>query len=164
MDKAAVALFALLNGDDVHATFIELYSHYPYPTFSHLYLFCFVILFITAILNIFIFIIEDAYRAAKDYINAEAERHSRQFKANESGDSQLLGIQEFDLPTLFDILDDVSSSMSQERAHKLMERTLKKNIIACVLFSLNMLKANHTYVLIIIIVVLLWEFHPTLVT
>jgi len=61
-----VSLFALLNGDDVHATFDDLEAQYPYTLFAQLYLFTFVIFFITAILNIFIFIIEDSYHAAKD--------------------------------------------------------------------------------------------------
>jgi hypothetical protein len=38
---------------------------YPYPAIAQIYLFTFIALFITAILNIFIFIIEDSFRAAR---------------------------------------------------------------------------------------------------
>jgi len=65
MDSTAVTLFALLNGDDIHNTFLHLEDVYPYLFFSRLYLFTFVLLFITAVLNVFIFIIEDSYHLAK---------------------------------------------------------------------------------------------------
>jgi mucolipin 3 len=76
LDQSAISLFALLNGDDVHATFLDLGPRFPYKVFTNLYLFTFCMLFITAILNIFIFIIEDSYHAAKDFISNEADRHS----------------------------------------------------------------------------------------
>jgi hypothetical protein len=47
------------------AAFQQLNENYPYPIVSTIYLYSFVALFITAILNIFIFIIEDSYHAAK---------------------------------------------------------------------------------------------------
>lgn len=77
LTASAISLFALLNGDDVHATFLDLGPRFPYALFTNLYLFTFCMLFITAILNIFIFIIEDSYHAAKDFISNEADRHSR---------------------------------------------------------------------------------------
>jgi len=46
-------------------TFEQLNENYPYPIVPTIYLYSFIALFITAILNIFIFIIEDSYHAAK---------------------------------------------------------------------------------------------------
>eukprot|EP01130_Rhizamoeba_saxonica_P016166 TRINITY_DN7417_c0_g1_i3.p1 TRINITY_DN7417_c0_g1~~TRINITY_DN7417_c0_g1_i3.p1 ORF type:complete len:493 (+),score=59.90 TRINITY_DN7417_c0_g1_i3:36-1481(+) len=63
-DETGVTLFSLLNGDDIHATFSDL-NNYPYPLFGRLYLYTFISLFITVVLNIFIFIIETAYDLAK---------------------------------------------------------------------------------------------------
>ena len=61
-----VTLFSLLNGDDIYATFMEIEDgQYPLTFVSRIYLFCFVTLFITSVLNVFIFIIEDSYRTAK---------------------------------------------------------------------------------------------------
>jgi len=65
LTNTLITLFALLNGDDIHATFNVLNDFYPFPVFAQIYLYSFVVLFITAILNIFIFIIEDAYHAGK---------------------------------------------------------------------------------------------------
>jgi hypothetical protein len=47
------------------AAFEQLNENYPYPIVPTIYLYSFIALFITAILNIFIFIIEDSYHAAK---------------------------------------------------------------------------------------------------
>lgn len=64
-DRTCVTLFALLNGDSILTIFDDLAAKYPYPLLTRVYLFVFVVLFITAILNTFIFIIEDAYHSAK---------------------------------------------------------------------------------------------------
>ncbi|KAL6061657.1 Mucolipin-2 [Balamuthia mandrillaris] len=63
--STGVTLFSLLNGDEIRSTFEELGVTYPIRTLPTIYLYVFVGLFITAILNIFIFIIEDSYHAAK---------------------------------------------------------------------------------------------------
>lgn len=107
LDKSAISLFALLNGDDIHATFGRIQAYYPYPIVGEAYLFIFIIMFITLVLNIFLFIIEDAYHAAKDFINTKAERHSRlhRRKAEISQSKPLLGDIDFDLPILFDIIE-----------------------------------------------------------
>jgi len=61
-----VTLFALLNGDDIHGVFQDLDSAYPYaPWVSRFYLFVFTLFWINAILNVFIFIIEDSFHLAK---------------------------------------------------------------------------------------------------
>lgn len=65
VDTAAVSLFALILGDDVHATFDELTASYPYLWLSRIFLYVYCILAITAVLNVCIFLIEDAYHAAK---------------------------------------------------------------------------------------------------
>jgi uncharacterized membrane protein (Fun14 family) len=62
----AVTLFSLINGDEIHATFDNLLSAYPYQILVEVYLFSFVALFITSILPVFLFIIEDSYHNAKD--------------------------------------------------------------------------------------------------
>ena len=69
-DSTMVSLFALLNGDDIHATFNDVKGHsYPLPFVSRLYLYTFVTFFITSVLNVFIFIIEDAYHTAKQVLS-----------------------------------------------------------------------------------------------
>ena len=74
IDKVAVALFAIGNGDEIHATFLDLAERYPWLWFSRLYLYTFLILFILAILNIVIFLIEDAFSAAKTWDEKQHER------------------------------------------------------------------------------------------
>ena len=66
LDAASVTLFALLTGDDIHDTFKDIVdASYPFPWVSRVYIYSFVIIFITTVLNVFIFIIEDAYVLAK---------------------------------------------------------------------------------------------------
>eukprot|EP01114_Cavostelium_apophysatum_P015895 TRINITY_DN4424_c0_g1_i1.p1 TRINITY_DN4424_c0_g1~~TRINITY_DN4424_c0_g1_i1.p1 ORF type:complete len:661 (+),score=155.67 TRINITY_DN4424_c0_g1_i1:60-2042(+) len=62
-----VTLFALLNGDNLYPSFVQLAENYPYPFIARIYLFSFITLFITAVLNVFIFIIQDAYNVAKNW-------------------------------------------------------------------------------------------------
>lgn len=71
LDKAAVTLFALLNGDVIHDVFEELYPYHP--ILSRIYLYTFISLFIYAVLNIFIAIIEDAFFAAKAFTLKKAD-------------------------------------------------------------------------------------------
>jgi len=85
----AVTLFALINGDDIHGIFqdldavlnsllpifemsfmtihsFSLLQRYPYgPWVSRIYLYFFTLFWINAILNVFIFIIEDSFHLAK---------------------------------------------------------------------------------------------------
>jgi len=56
-------LFSLLNGDAIQDNFEQL--HPSYPVVSRIYLYTFISLFIYAVLNIFIAIVEDAFFAAK---------------------------------------------------------------------------------------------------
>lgn len=64
--QTIITLFSLLNGDDIYATFQEIEEgQYPAPIISRIYIICFVTLFVTSVLNVFIFIIEDSYRTAK---------------------------------------------------------------------------------------------------
>lgn len=61
-----MTLFALLTGDDIHDTFNDIVKGgYPLPLVSRIYIFSFCIIFITTVLNVFIFIIEDAYQSSK---------------------------------------------------------------------------------------------------
>jgi len=66
-DSTTVTLFSLILGDDVRVTFDDISGDnaYPYPVVSRIYLYTFLTFFITSVLNIFIFIIEDAYHASK---------------------------------------------------------------------------------------------------
>jgi hypothetical protein len=65
MDDASVTLFSLLNGDDIHSVFEDLASFFPIV--SRIYLYTFISLFIYAVLNIFIAIVEDAFFASKAF-------------------------------------------------------------------------------------------------
>lgn len=107
----AVTLFALINGDDTHAIFRNLWENYPYPKISQAYLFSFDLLFITLVLNVFLYIIEDAYQAAAYWINGAGEKLSRSHR-HMRADMPLPknwiprpGSVEFDVPTLFRILE-----------------------------------------------------------
>lgn len=129
LDKSAITLFALLNGDDIHTQFDRIYARYPYPIVGQVFLFTFIIMFITLVLNIFLFIIEDAYHAAKDFINTNAERHSRvhrrkgsQGREGPSSAIPRLGDIEFDLPTLFDVIEASVEHIPSERKKHIRKR------------------------------------------
>jgi len=130
LDKSAITLFALLNGDDIHAQFDRIYARYPYPIIGQVFLFTFIIMFITLVLNIFLFIIEDAYHAAKDFVNTKAERHSRVHRRKDSreggGALPRLGDIEFDLPTLFDVIEAAEEHIPAERKKHIRKRDRSK--------------------------------------
>merc|ERR1719319_2034485 len=63
LDTASVTLFALLNGDVIHDVFQDIYP--AGRIISRVYLYTFIMLFIYAVLNIFIAIVEDGFFAAK---------------------------------------------------------------------------------------------------
>lgn len=61
-----ITLYALLNGDDMHGIFLDLKMAYPLGSFvPNVFLLIFSSLFTFAILNVFIFIIEDSFHLAK---------------------------------------------------------------------------------------------------
>lgn len=60
-----VTLFALINGDVVHSGFEDLAKDQTLFMLSRIYMYTFVILFITAVRNVFLFIIQDGYHLAK---------------------------------------------------------------------------------------------------
>ena len=64
-DVSSVTLFSLLNGDSILLVFQELEDQYPYPWVTRLYLYSFITFFVLSVLNIFIFLIEDAFQAAR---------------------------------------------------------------------------------------------------
>ncbi|MES1916401.1 MAG: hypothetical protein MHM6MM_008223, partial [Cercozoa sp. M6MM] len=72
LDASSVTLFALLNGDVIHDVFDNVFPRAP--TVSRLYLYSFVILFIYAVLNIFIALVEDAFFASKEQM--ARQKHS----------------------------------------------------------------------------------------
>mmetsp|Transcript_28350 Transcript_28350/g.69037 ORF Transcript_28350/g.69037 Transcript_28350/m.69037 type:complete len:790 (-) Transcript_28350:141-2510(-) len=63
MNNACVTLFSLLNGDVIHDVFDDLHANSPIV--SRIYLYSFLALFIYAVLNIFVAIIEDSFFATK---------------------------------------------------------------------------------------------------
>jgi len=71
MDNACVTLFSLLNGDVIHDVFDDLHANSPIV--SRVYLYSFIALFIYAVLNIFVAIIEDSFFATKAVTAGEDE-------------------------------------------------------------------------------------------
>eukprot|EP00762_Andalucia_godoyi_P003962 ANDGO_05616.mRNA.1 hypothetical protein len=66
-DQAAVTLFAVLNGDEIHDVTAAVFSRNPaLGIISRIYMFSFVALFIYTVLNIFIHIMEDGFFSAKE--------------------------------------------------------------------------------------------------
>ena len=66
--RTSECLFALMNGDDVFATFAYLqHSSLFVWWFSRLYLYIFVMLFIYIVLSLFIAILMDSYETIKEY-------------------------------------------------------------------------------------------------
>eukprot|EP00005_Dracoamoeba_jomungandri_P010871 CAMPEP_0174272706 /NCGR_PEP_ID=MMETSP0439-20130205/52207_1 /TAXON_ID=0 /ORGANISM="Stereomyxa ramosa, Strain Chinc5" /LENGTH=726 /DNA_ID=CAMNT_0015363449 /DNA_START=236 /DNA_END=2416 /DNA_ORIENTATION=+ len=105
--NVAITLFSLLNGDAIRDTFRQISISYPYPAVPIIYLFTFIGLFITAILNIFIFIIEDAFHSAKiskqnqRNFGKDGEGESVSNKRHKDDEEE----EEFDIFALFDILE-----------------------------------------------------------
>lgn len=60
-----MTLFSVMNGDELHETFMALDHTFPSPLISEIYLYTFITFFLTSVLNVFIFIIEDGYHASK---------------------------------------------------------------------------------------------------
>lgn len=84
VDLAAVSLFALMTGDDVHATFDEMTASFPYILLSRIFLYLYVILSICLLLNVFIFLTEDAFHEAKVVDRrGGAEEHEAPFTLGE---------------------------------------------------------------------------------
>ncbi len=77
-DQVAVALFCVANGDELHATFEDLRLTFPWQVVAQLYLYTFLVLFIFGILNIIIFVVDDAFEAAKNWDRA-AWKERQQF-------------------------------------------------------------------------------------
>lgn len=122
LNNTAITLFALLNGDDIRSAFEQLNDNYPYRIVPTIYLYSFIALFITAILNIFIFIIEDSYHAAKYSRRTQAKGAAAHAGGHHGGDGGHYGghghgggherreerghgQQEMDIFALFRILD-----------------------------------------------------------
>jgi len=70
--RTSECLFALMNGDDVFATFAYLQESSPFVWwFSRLYLYSYVLLFIYIVLSLFIAILMDSYETIKDAYQAK---------------------------------------------------------------------------------------------
>jgi len=90
-DAASVTLFALLNGDVIHDVFDAIYD--ASPVISRVYLYSFIMLFIYAVLNIFIAIVEDAFFAAKRYF-VEDLKKDMEDRNKRPQDMDILGLLE----------------------------------------------------------------------
>ena len=60
-------LFSVINKDSIFDTYTALFN--LYPIFSRLYIYIMVLIFTYVGLNIFIFIVHDAYDSANEVIN-----------------------------------------------------------------------------------------------
>uniref|UniRef100_A0AC34FF61 Polycystin cation channel PKD1/PKD2 domain-containing protein n=1 Tax=Panagrolaimus sp. ES5 TaxID=591445 RepID=A0AC34FF61_9BILA len=68
LSQSSEALFSLLNGDDMFATFYTINdSNTTINIFGKVYIYVFVVLFIYVVLSLFIAIIMDAYEAVKEF-------------------------------------------------------------------------------------------------
>ena len=75
--RTSECLFALMNGDDVFATFAYLQSGGSSTFvwwFSRLYLYSFVLLFIYVVLSLFIAILMDSYETIKEFYRSRSEK------------------------------------------------------------------------------------------
>ncbi|EPB66795.1 hypothetical protein ANCCEY_14116 [Ancylostoma ceylanicum] len=67
LGESSEALFSLMNGDDMFATFYTINdSNTTIKVFGTVYIYCFVSMFIYVVLSLFIAIIMDAYEVVKD--------------------------------------------------------------------------------------------------
>ncbi|KYR00340.1 mucolipin [Tieghemostelium lacteum] len=108
LSSTCETLFALLNGDDIHSTFQKLDQVYPYPLLAKIYLYSFITLFVVAILNIFIFVIESSYISAKDTLKKKKHRFDSSRHHQHKND--------FDIEKLLELLvekDDPNQPISQ---------------------------------------------------
>ena len=71
-------LFALLNGDSILLEYQTLcdQTSFMYCLFAQFYLYTFCVLFITTVLNVFIFIIEDGYHHAQEARHSQIINHN----------------------------------------------------------------------------------------
>eukprot|EP01113_Clastostelium_recurvatum_P022282 TRINITY_DN2654_c0_g1_i1.p1 TRINITY_DN2654_c0_g1~~TRINITY_DN2654_c0_g1_i1.p1 ORF type:complete len:695 (-),score=161.61 TRINITY_DN2654_c0_g1_i1:29-2113(-) len=103
INAAMASLYALINGDEIHQTFVEVEAEYPYPFIARVYLYSFISIFLLVILNIFIFVIEAAYQAANNVKRVLKNRRNQYKSKKQKKDSH------FDLKELFDLIEDEAS-------------------------------------------------------
>eukprot|EP01126_Amoeba_proteus_P042063 TRINITY_DN4558_c0_g1_i9.p1 TRINITY_DN4558_c0_g1~~TRINITY_DN4558_c0_g1_i9.p1 ORF type:complete len:221 (-),score=41.17 TRINITY_DN4558_c0_g1_i9:248-910(-) len=107
LDDTVVTLFAFMNGDGLHAAFKALGSQSSMLPLARIYMYTFVLLFITVVRNVFIFIMQDGYHLGKVLsLDSTADLKSH---TNVDNDSLLLwkvGKSILDVRKLFDIIDD----------------------------------------------------------
>ena len=147
MDQASVTLFALLTGDDIHQTFADLVLlGYPIVFVSRIYIYSFVTIFITSVLNVFIFIIEESFFQAKQssqtmdlesineenlrsdqimyfiFLNLEIwnQRQQQQLKAQE------LQVQDLSLEAPFPSENKAESELSLQPLDRAIERAIER--------------------------------------
>lgn len=134
VSEAAVSLISLLFGDDVHLTFNEMTDELPpnWIWFGHVFLYCWLFLAICAILNVAIFLIEDAFLTAR-------QQNQRVEKSIDISLESLVSVldaaehhgSEEDGPLLAGSYQPVghasmNSSMASDREHLLRQLDLKR--------------------------------------
>lgn len=99
-----VTLFGLINADDVMKTFTSLSEDFDHTWIAWIYLYTFMLLFILAVLNVFIFIIEDAFHAAKSW--GKKARKRRAALRGKSYPEKKKRPKVFDIARLFEVIED----------------------------------------------------------
>nr|AXS78296.1 mucolipin 1 [Anisakis simplex] len=88
LGKSSEALFSLLNGDDMFATFFTINdSNTTIKIFGTIYIYVFVSLFIYVVLSLFIAIIMDAYEIIKEHYNGDLKMEYSALRAFANSDS-----------------------------------------------------------------------------
>eukprot|EP01119_Soliformovum_irregulare_P022421 TRINITY_DN7664_c0_g3_i2.p2 TRINITY_DN7664_c0_g3~~TRINITY_DN7664_c0_g3_i2.p2 ORF type:complete len:265 (-),score=106.59 TRINITY_DN7664_c0_g3_i2:46-840(-) len=119
LGTSMISLFGLLNGDNIVYTFTDLNANFDNTFVNEIYLYSFIILFICAILNIFIFIIEDAFHIAKRW-NMRGKKIDRE-TYEERKDKEL------DVKHLLELIDGFIQPQVEKSNFKLNEKNLKLN-------------------------------------
>ena len=99
--ESMITLFALLNGDEIRSTFMDL--NQPYPLVSAVYLYSFVCLFIYVVLNVFIAIVEESFFASRAKTRS-LEQFTAELNRREQGDNSNVALMESMIQELRDPL------------------------------------------------------------
>ena len=101
ISRSLITLFALLNGDEIRSTFMDL--NQPYPVVSAIYLYSFVCLFIYVVLNVFIAIVEESFFASRAKTRS-LEQFTKEMARRERDDTTNIAVMESMIQELDDPL------------------------------------------------------------
>lgn len=126
-DRTSLTLFALLCGDLIKDFFENLQNNFKWIIVSRIYLYTFVTLFITAIMKLFIRMMEDSYNFAQDFILLKEERHSRRIRnIIRNGIFGQIIKRDFDFPLLFDLIEGYEGMLVHDDAdHSILKKQQK---------------------------------------